>query len=200
MYEWRKMSDDERREELSFRKDSAHPRHSPPHSKEEGWNRYHLTATNFEHAVIIGKSTDRMRTFSDELCSALSLGGDSAIYAWSVLPNHWHALVGCGELKELMEQLRLLHGRSSHTWNGEDCVHGRKCWYCTTDRRIRSDRHFYATRNYINNNPVKHGYVDKWREWEFSSATHYLDEVGDEEAARFWREYPVLDMGEKWDL
>ena len=200
MYKWRKMSDEERKEELAFRKDSAYPPHSPPHSKEEGWNRYHLTAAIFEHESVIGKSDERMSAFSSELCAALSVDGNTAIYAWCVLPNHWHALVGCGELKDLMEHVRLLHGRSSHLWNGEDDARGRKCWHCTADRRIRSDRHFYAVRNYIHNNPVKHGYVKKWREWEFSSAADYLDEVGDEEAARLWREYPVLDMGEKWDL
>lgn len=141
-----------------------------------------------------------MREFSHELCAVLTEEVSGTLFAWSVLPNHWHALIGCLELDLVLKSIGRLHGRKSHQWNGEDGVRGRKCWYCCADRWIRSDRHFYATRNYIHNNPVKHGYVKKWEDWEFSSAVDFLNEVGRDEAGRLWSEYPVLDMGEKWDF
>jgi putative transposase len=53
--------------------------------------------------------------------------------------------------------------------------------------------------NYIHNNPVHHGHVDKWQDWPWPSATDFLDRVGREMAEKIWREYPILDYGKKWD-
>ncbi len=53
--------------------------------------------------------------------------------------------------------------------------------------------------NYVHHNPVHHGYAERWDAWPFSSANAYLDEVGRDEAARVWREYPLLDYGKGWD-
>jgi putative transposase len=64
---------------------------------------------------------------------------------------------------------------------------------------MRSERHYFATLNYIHNNPVKHGYVQKWQDWPFSSAREYLEKVGFEMASTIWKEYPVLDFGKGWD-
>ena len=64
---------------------------------------------------------------------------------------------------------------------------------------MRSEGHFWATVNYIHHNPVKHGYVARWDEWPFSSATGYLKNLGREEAARIWNDFPILDYGKGWD-
>lgn len=64
---------------------------------------------------------------------------------------------------------------------------------------MRSDRHFWATVNYVHHNPVHHGYVLLWTDWPWSSARDYLREVGREEAARAWQAYPVKDYGKGWD-
>ena len=52
---------------------------------------------------------------------------------------------------------------------------------------------------YIHHNPVKHGYVDDWKDWAHSSAAEYLERIGRERALEIWREYPVLDYGREWD-
>ena len=198
MYDWRKMDDKMRQETLAFRKVHHFPLHSPPHCEQPDWNRYHLTAACYEHKPVIGVDPHRMSAFCEELKSLLG-EGDCDLFAWCVLPNHWHALIGTDNLKEVIARISHLHGCCSFKWNGEDCRRGRKCWCCCADRRIRSDRHFYVTRNYIHNNPVKHGYVKKWDDWVFSSAIGYLDAVGRDEALDCWRKYPVKDMGKGWD-
>jgi putative transposase len=53
--------------------------------------------------------------------------------------------------------------------------------------------------NYIHNNPVHHGHVDKWQDWPWSSASDFLERVGREMAEKIWRESPILDYGKKWD-
>jgi REP-associated tyrosine transposase len=123
-----------------------------------------------------------------------------AVYAWCVLPNHYHVVVKTERIKELRRGLGLFHGRSSFDWNGEDQQRGRQVWYNCFERGIKSERHFWATINYVHHNPVHHGYVRRWQDWPWSSAQIFLESVGKIKAEEIWREYPVLDYGKKWDL
>ena len=198
MYTWRKMTDEQRAEAMELRKQRQMPFHSPPHSREPGWHRYHLSAASLNHDPIIGQTVERITSFTASLCEVLS-AGEVELFAWCVLPNHWHGLVGTNDLKVLLKAIAQLHGRSSFQWNGQEGRRGRQCWHCCSDRRIRTDSHFHAVRNYIHHNPVKHGHVERWDEWPFSSAANFLEEVGHEKAAELWKAYPVLNMGESWD-
>ena len=64
---------------------------------------------------------------------------------------------------------------------------------------MKSERHFWATLNYVLHNAVRHGYVERWQDWPYSNAAQYLMDVGHEVAAERWREYPILDYGAEWD-
>jgi REP element-mobilizing transposase RayT len=86
-------------------------------------------------------------------------------FAWCVLPNHYHALVEAPDIKRLLHELGLLHGRTSHAWNGEEQTCGRKVFFRVVERAMRSDRHYWATLNYIHHNPVRHGYAECWTDW-----------------------------------
>ena len=95
-----------------------------------------------------GRLKAELRTFSKliELLSA----EDRRLHAGCLLPNHWHALVRTDTLIGLILEIGKLHGRTSFQWNNEDGTRGRKCWHRCTDRRIRSDKHFYVAMNYTN--------------------------------------------------
>jgi putative transposase len=124
----------------------------------------------------------------------------TAVYAWCILPNHYHLLVRTDRIKELRAEIGRFHGRASFKWNSEDQRRGRKVWYNCLEREIRSGRHFWATVNYIHHNPVRHEYVDQWQDWPWSSAAEFLERIGNERALRIWLGYPVLDYGKKWDV
>ena len=64
---------------------------------------------------------------------------------------------------------------------------------------MRSEAHFFATLNYIHNNPVKHGYVKQWQDWQFSSVHWYLQENGHDWLLSQWRAFPILEYGRGWD-
>lgn len=136
-----------------------------------------------------------MTEFSHALLETLP----EAPAAWCVLPNHYHVLVRCSEIKSVIQSLGQLHGKTSFSWNGEESARGRKVWHSATDRGMRGDHHFWATMNYIHHNPVKHGYVEKWTDWPFSSAADFLSEIGREKAAEIWKSHPILDYGKSWD-
>jgi len=64
---------------------------------------------------------------------------------------------------------------------------------------MRSERHCLATINYIHHNPVHHGYALLWTEWPWSSAARYLEQLGQAEAERVWKKYPIRGYGSSWD-
>jgi putative transposase len=121
------------------------------------------------------------------------------IFAWVVLPNHYHMLAHAPHVRRLLKALGQLHGRTSYRWNGEENCRGRKVWFNAVETAMKSERHFWATMNYVLNNAVRHGYVERWQDWPYSNAEQYLSEVGRDEVERRWREYPLLDYGTDWD-
>jgi putative transposase len=199
VYDYRKMTAEQKGEAVEYRRLHEHPLHSPPHMQFHGLRQFFITGTCYEHKPVIGISHARMAEFEADLLTACEKFAVST-YAWCVLPNHYHVLIRTDDIEALRHELGLLHGRSSYKWNGEENQRGRKIWHNCFDRVIKSHRHFWASVNYIHNNPVQHGYVDHWQDWFWSSAVGFLERVGRERALQIWREFPILDYGKKWDL
>ncbi|MEY2880667.1 MAG: hypothetical protein RLZZ15_3047 [Verrucomicrobiota bacterium] len=198
MYQWRHLTPAERAEVLAGRIRAGRAWHRPPHFQAAGPAWFHVSAACYQHVSHIGDSPTRMDDFSGELLAACDRV-DADVAAWCVLPNHYHLLARISVLGVLTRKLGRLHGRASHDWNREERAAGRRVFHGTADRWIRSEEHGWATLNYIHHNPVRHGYVERWQEWPWSSAAEFLRDVGRAEAARIWRVFPVLDYGAGWD-
>src|SRR5262249_42916242 len=93
-----------------------------------------------------------------------------------------------------------VHGRSSHYANQRDRTPGRQVWDKFSDRKVRSERHFWACLHYLIDNPVKHGYVKEMDGWPWSCYSDLLARNGKEWIEDLGREYPVGDFGAGWDL
>jgi putative transposase len=148
---------------------------------------------------VIGKGPERMSECEAEVLRICDNLG-SRIYAWCILPNHYHLLLRTDRIKELRSSIGHFHGRSSFEWNRADNRRGRKVWFNCFEKPMKSERHFWASLNYVHHNPVHHGYVKRWSDWPWSSARRYLEKIGQEEARRIWLKYPILDYGKKWDI
>ncbi len=193
------MSEEERAEVLRERKGRGLPWHSPPHLEFVGFVTFIITAACYEHAHIIGESPNRVAECEKailELCQET----EARLFAWCVLPNHYHILVRTDNIKQLRKELGKVHGRTARFWNLEDEAQGRQVWFNFFDREMKSNRHFWASVNYIHHNPVKHGYVQRWQDWPFSSANSFLEKHGKEKTLEIWNEYPILDYGKSWDI
>jgi REP-associated tyrosine transposase len=197
MYNWRTFTAEQQEWVLACRKARKRPWHSPLHI-DSGNRTYHITAACFEHKQHIGYSYKRMLEFEQELLKVLELYS-SEIFAWAILPNHYHCLVKTEQVKTLLQELGKLHGKSSFLWNKVENTKGRQNWYNAVETSIKSTGHFYACLNYIHHNPVKHQYVKKWQEWPCSSANIFLEQFGKEKAESVWNSYPVYDYGKEWD-
>ncbi len=193
------MTPKEREEALAIRKAKRHPWHGPPHQISDQTTLYHLTAACYEHVHIIGYSFERMAEFEEKLLATVTLHNEDVL-VWCLLPNHYHLLIDAPNVLDTLHEVGQLHGRTSHDWNLEENLQGqRKCWHRCVERAMRSERHQWATLNYVLNNAVHHGYVKRWQDWPFCNAKQYLDAVGRDVALTRWKKYPILDYGKGWD-
>src|SRR5215207_4359466 len=119
MYNWRKLSDSDRRYVLTERKVRRFPWHAPPHFQyEEGKKDFLITAACYEHKPVIGGSSARMAGCESDLIE-ICADNECRLYAWTVLPNHYHLLAQTERIKDVVASLGQYHGRSSYCWNGE---------------------------------------------------------------------------------
>src|ERR1700752_1816948 len=174
MYNYRSLSPAERERVVRQRRELNLPLHSPPHGGMGFTNQYFITAACYEHAPIVGKNHQRLSECEQQMLQACQEHA-ARIYGWCVLPNHYHVLVSCQDVATVIRDLGRFHGRSSFRWNTEDSARGRKVWFRCFDREMRSERHFWATLNYIHQNPIHHGYAEKWEDWIWSSASRFIE-------------------------
>ena len=197
MYRWRKLTTLDRSKVLEERRTYLKPWHSPAHVESES-GLYLLTAACYEHKPVIGYSAERMLAFESSFVETITPCCDE-LFAWTILPNHYHALVKSSAIKNLLAAIGKLHGRTSFAWNGEEHQRGRKVWFNCAETAIKSDRHFWASLIYVFHNAVKYKYVEQWQDWPYSNAAQFLDSVGRTEAQRLWLEYPIGTYGAGWD-
>jgi putative transposase len=195
-YKYRQLNPDEQCALVQERLARGMPRHRPPHL-EQGARYYLLTAAVYEHKALIDPAARRDQ-FQETLLAAFDQAAIEVV-AWVVLPNHYHLLAWLPALGNVATIFNQLHGRTSRQWNVEDQQQGQRVWYRYSDRVIRDEAHFYRTLNYIHANPVHHDYVQRSRDWRWSSLKRYVETLGMEWIESTWRRYPVDDFGKGWD-
>ena len=197
-YKYRKLSLKEREELVDYRRERGYPLHAPPHPF-RGAGAYMISAANFEHKNIMETSARRTE-FVTLLLNALQKIAYELL-AWVVLPNHYHFFATVQSLKDVSETLKYLHGTTSHRWNLEDSLTGkRRVWYKFSDTYIKNETHLHIAFNYIHYNPVKHGYVSDPDDWPWSSLFIYYEDKGRDWLQEQWNTYtPPVDFGKGWD-
>ena len=101
MYLWRKLKPVDQETLLLWRQSEQRPWHSPPHYQSDD-GLYLITATCYEHHHIVGHSLDRLSNFTYDLLQTIE---QAKVYAWILLPNHYHLLLEYPVVKELLKQL-----------------------------------------------------------------------------------------------
>lgn len=165
--------------------------HRPPHLYvDDAW--YFVTAStvNKAHVLSSNEHLDLWANIFKELITEFKV----KLTAWVVLPNHYHFLFLPAFGYDLGVFMKHLNGRTSYRLNTLDQRRGRKVWYSYWDTCIRGERDFWTRFNYIHNNPVKHGYVQKPEDWYFSSYRHYLRNDGEVWLKNYLRDFPILDL------
>jgi putative transposase len=104
-----------------------------------------------------------------------------ALYAYCVMPNHWHLLLSPtvdGSLSRFMHWLTTTHARR---WQIHRELDGHGAVYQGRFKAIpvSSDRHFLWVCRYVERNPLRASLVDRAEDWHWSSlACRNLDRAG----------------------
>src|SRR5262249_942473 len=136
MYVWRRLTPAQREAVMEERKQYPRPWHGPPHHVAES-GLYLLSAACYEHRPVIGFSPQRMAAFEAELLETVHEHCE-AVFAWVVLPNHYHLLAQAPDIEGLLSALGRLHGRTSFRWNGEEICRGRQVWHRAAETEMKS--------------------------------------------------------------
>lgn len=92
------------------------------------------------------------------------------LLSWCIMPNHVHILIKPLPDVSLTPIMQSLKGFSAHQANKILQRKGAFWQRDYFDRYIRSEKHYFATINYIENNPVKAKLCEKPEDWVFGSA------------------------------
>ena len=196
MYDYRRMTPEQRRAIVEARRASGFPLHKPPHPNlGDGW--YLISAATYEHRHQFpapGELTALQRRLAEarDQISAPCAG-------WVVMPNHYHLLVQVAGLSLLGKALGAVHGRSARYANRRDGTAGRQVWYKYSDRKVRGERHFWTCLHYIVFNPVKHAFADEPFDWPWSCVHELRQQHGKTWIEDLRRDYPLRDFGRGWD-
>ena len=98
MYSYRNLTTEQQNGVVEYRRQQRRPWHSPPHWNFEGERQFFISGTCFEHAHVIGASHERMTECENDLMEVCG-NHASVIYAWCILPNHYHILAKTDRLK-----------------------------------------------------------------------------------------------------
>ena len=139
---------------MEARVERGYPPHRPPHPVRPNGTPL-LAAACYEHRHHMVSAERRSELLDMLFEQSIQRGVD--LHAWAVLPNHCHLLADEPEFGVLGDLFRRAHGRTARNWDARDGAQGRKVRYSCTDRRMRSEGHYFDTLNYIHHNPVRHG-------------------------------------------
>lgn len=121
------------------------------------------------------------------------------IFAWTILPNHYHILFQFKNKQNLPGFIGYINGGSSFRLNSVENKRGRQIWWNYWDNCIRDKISFYNRFNYIHYNSVKHNYARSHEDYNFSSYNHYLNRLGQEYMDSILKEYPIVEFTDRND-
>jgi putative transposase len=196
MYDYRRMTPEERRAIVEARRSRGFPLHRPPHLA-QGPSWYFITAATYEHRLHFSTSPE-LCALERRLLEAFQTARIPCA-GWVVLPNHYHALIEASDLGMVGIVLGRVHGRSARYANQRDGTPGRRVWFRFSDRRVRSSRHFQACLHYLVINPIKHGLVSAIDDWPWSCVHDLISSMGRNALMDSLRRYPIDDFGKGWD-
>lgn len=105
------------------------------------------------------------------------------IYAYSLLPNHFHLLLRFKERNEnlenvhqgLMKPFSNMLNAYAKAYNKKYNRRGSLFMDFLKRKKVEDEKYLLKLVHYIHNNPVNHGLVDSIEKWDYSSYRSYLD-------------------------
>lgn len=124
---------------------------------------------------------------------------DFDIFSIVIIPDHIHMIIkpACiSDYPKIIGQIKVNFTKNSNIEyktnnNRESTIWQRRYW----EHTIRDEDDLYRHMNYIHYNPIKHGYIERVSDWEYSSF-HKFVKLGYYESdwCNFYDKYNILEM------
>ncbi len=109
MYRWRTWTEEQRQIIYRERFERNYPHHSPAHLVSDHTSIYLVTAACYEHRPLIGATEQRIVDFTLQLYDLIH-ARSRFVFAWVVLPNHYHFLADIPDLFGMLGPLVKIMG------------------------------------------------------------------------------------------
>ena len=93
------------------------------------------------------------------------------IISFELMPNHWHFVVICDEIKEISNWMHWVAGTHANRWNGAHGTRGSGAVYQGRFKAVPIQHGASLIRvcRYVERNALRKGLVSRAEEWEWSS-------------------------------
>lgn len=145
--------------------------HAPPHLLREA-GIYMVTAGTYLKTHLF--HTEESLSFLQQQLLSLSRAAGWELHAWALFTNHYHFIARSPtDPTNLTGWLAQLHQSTASMVNQQDNTIGRRVWYRFWDSKITIHTSYLARLNYVHQNPVKHGVVEKASAYRWGSAFQF---------------------------
>lgn len=142
--------------------------HSPVHRLESA-GAYMVTAATYKKLPIF-RSRRRLTVLCETLLR-LAMAHAWRLQAWAVFPNHYRFIAISSETGiTLSTFVAHLHRVTALEVNREGGSPGRRVWFQYWDSRLTYAKSYLAKLNYVHNNAVHHGLVNRPEQYWWCSA------------------------------
>jgi putative transposase len=120
------------------------------------------------------------------------------LFAFCIMPNHFHLLCSPTHDGQLSEFMRLMTGTHSKRWHAARGTSGTGCVYQGRFKAfpVQTDRHFLTVGRYVERNALRARLVDRAEEWPWSSLSSHPGHG----RPRLTCEWPVVPPGDWLNL
>ncbi len=160
---------------------------------------YFITAATYQHQPLLD---DKLKGRLQQLIQATFEEYRWQLEHWVILDDHYHLLALSHHGQDLPRIIGKIHNLSAQWINRSYPVDRRKykkVWYNYWDYCPRDEREYLTRLCYLLANPLKHGYVERLSDWEWSSFQQLLSEQGEKslrETFHRYSEYRELSLPE----
>jgi putative transposase len=150
---------------------------------------YFITAVTYHRARLLVDHGDLLLQAMEEISHRCQCTHSS----WVILPDHFHAIIDPegNDISNLLQRVKMSFGVLLRKRWGT--VSGRVWQSRFWDHAIRDDNDMRRHIDYIHYNPVKHGYVMRPFDWQYSSIhefrSYYSEDWGERAPVQGDREY-----------
>jgi putative transposase len=145
--------------------------HSPSHIFNEKGSYLVTAATAYKQHLF--KNSSQLDLLQINLFE-LSQKYGWKLEAWAIFANHYHFIAQSPtDPTSLRKLITHLHAQTAILLNSMENSPGRQVWFQYWDTHLTYEKSYLARLNYVMNNPVRHGLVQKAKEYRWCSKSWF---------------------------